>query len=194
MEYNSWAGKNPPEHEANLVFTRMLEGPMDFTPGVLSLTGENGSAILSTEAKQLALYVVLYSPVVMAADTPENYAKHPDTFKFIRDVPTDWEETRVLNGEVGDYVTIARKVRGGKDWYVGAVSDEQARSVDLAFDFLSPGVKYDAEIYRDGDDADYRTDKRHSVAIEKRVLTSADKLSLRMAPGGGFAIRLKARK
>ena len=166
MEYNSWGAKNPPEHEANILFTRMLEGPMDFTPGVLSLTGENGSAILSTEAKQLALYVVIYSPVVMAADTPENYAKHPDTFKFIRDVPTDWEETRVLNGEVGDYATIARRVRGGKDWYVGAVSDENARTVDLAFDFLTPGVKYDAEIYRDGDDADYRTEKRHSVAIE----------------------------
>ncbi|WP_296678409.1 glycoside hydrolase family 97 protein [Novosphingobium sp.] len=194
MEYNSWSGKNPPEHEANLVFTRMLEGPMDFTPGVLSLTGEKGSAILSTEAKQLALYVVLYSPVVMAADTPENYAQHMDTFKFIRDVPTDWEDTRVLNGEVGDYVTMARKVRGGKDWYVGGIGDEEARSVSFDLTFLSPGVKYDAEIYRDGDDADYRTEKRHSVAIEKRVLTSADKLTLRMAPGGGFAIRLKARK
>ena len=194
MEYNSWGAKNPPEHEANILFTRMLEGPMDFTPGVLSLTGENGSAILSTEAKQLALYVVIYSPVVMAADTPENYAKHPDTFKFIRDVPTDWEETRVLNGEVGDYATIARKVRGGKDWYVGAISDENERFVDLAFDFLSPGVKYDAEIYRDGDDADYRTDKKHSVAIEKRVLTKADAMRIRIAPGGGFAIRLKARK
>lgn len=194
MEYNSWAGKNPPEHEANLVFTRMLEGPMDFTPGVLSLTGEGGSAILSTEAKQLALYVVLYSPVVMAADTPENYAKHMDTFKFIRDVPTDWEETRVLNGEVGDYVTIARRVRGGKDWYIGGITDEEARSVAFDLSFLTPGVKYTAEIYRDGDDADYRTDKRHSVAIEKRVLTAGDKLDLRMAPGGGFAIRLKAGK
>ncbi|MBS0477437.1 MAG: glycoside hydrolase family 97 catalytic domain-containing protein, partial [Proteobacteria bacterium] len=194
MEYNSWAGKNPPEHEVNLVFTRMLEGPMDFTPGVLSLKGSDNSDILSTEAKQLALYVVLYSPVVMAADTPENYAQHMNTFKFIRDVPTDWEETRVLNGEVGDFVTIARKVRGGKDWYVGGTTDEEARNSEFALDFLTPGVRYDAEIYRDGDDADYRTDKRHSVAIERRVLTSADHLNLRMAPGGGFAIRLKARK
>ncbi|MDE2410481.1 MAG: glycoside hydrolase family 97 protein [Sphingomonadales bacterium] len=194
MEYNSWAGKNPPEHEVNLVFTRMLEGPMDFTPGVLSLKGSDNSDILSTEAKQLALYVVLYSPVVMAADTPENYAQHMNTFKFIRDVPTDWEETRVLNGEVGDFVTIARKVRGGKDWYVGGITDEEARNSEFALDFLTPGVRYDAEIYRDGDDADYRTDKRHSVAIERRVLTSADHLNLRMAPGGGFAIRLKARK
>jgi alpha-glucosidase len=194
MEYNAWIGnKNPPEHEAHLVFTRMLEGPMDFTPGVLSLKGSEDSDILSTEAKQLALYVVLYSPVVMAADTPENYAKHMNTFKFIRDVPTDWEETRVLNGEVGDFVTIARKERGGKDWYVGGVGDEQARDSSFSLDFLTPGVRYDAEIYRDGDDADYRTEKRHSVMIEKRVLTSADRLTLRMAPGGGFAIRLKAR-
>ncbi|MFM5895890.1 MAG: glycoside hydrolase family 97 protein, partial [Novosphingobium sp.] len=162
MEYNSWPGKNPPEHEANLVFTRMLEGPMDFTPGVLSLKGQGDSDILSTEAKQLALYVVLYSPVVMAADTPENYAKYPQSFKFIRDVPTDWQDTHVLNGEVGDYVTIARKVRGGEDWYVGAVGDEQERMSSFDFGFLTPGRKYRAEVYRDGDDADYRTDKRHS--------------------------------
>lgn len=192
MEYNSWAGKNPPEHEANLVFTRMLEGPMDFTPGVLSLTGENGSAILSTEAKQLALYVVLYSPVVMAADTPENYAKHMAAFQFIRDVPTDWDETRVLNGEVGDYVTIARKQRGAQDWFVGAVGDEEERTVSFKLDFLTPGKRYLAEIYRDGDDADYRTDKRHSIVIEKRPVTSADSFTLRLAPGGGAAIRLKA--
>ena len=190
MEYNSWPGKNPPEHEANLVFTRMLEGPMDFTPGVLSLKGQGDSDILSTEAKQLALYVVLYSPVVMAADTPENYAKYPRSFKFIRDVPTDWQDTRVLNGEVGDYVTIARKVRGGEDWYVGAVGDEQERSDSFDLSFLTPGKKYRAEIYRDGDDADYRTDQRHSVVYETQMVTSAEKMTLRIAPGGGFAIRL----
>jgi len=194
MEYNAWGGKNPPEHEANIVFTRMLEGPMDFTPGILSLEGQNGSAILSTIAKQLALYVVIYSPVVMAADTPENYAKYPAPFKFIRDVPTDWEETRVLNGEVGDYVTIVRKVRGGRDWYLGAVGDEEARTVTAKLDFLDPGKRYTAEIYRDGDDADYRTDKRHSIVIEKRTVTSADKLTLKLAPGGGQAIRFVAGK
>jgi alpha-glucosidase len=190
MEYNSWPGKNPPEHEANLVFTRMIEGPMDFTPGVLSLKGQGDSDILSTEAKQLALYVVLYSPVVMAADTPENYAKYPQSFKFIRDVPTDWQDTHVLNGEVGDYVTIARKVRGGEDWYVGGVGDEQERFSSFDFGFLTPGRKYRAEIYRDGDDADYRTDKRHSVSFETKVVTSADTMKVRIAPGGGFAIRL----
>jgi alpha-glucosidase len=194
MEYNSWAGKNPPEHEANLVFTRMLEGPMDFTPGVLSLEGQNGSAILSTIAKQLALYVVIYSPVVMAADTPENYAKYPQAFKFIRDVPTDWDETRVLNGEVGDYVTIVRKERGGANWYLGAVGDEQARTMTVTLDFLTPGKRYTAEIYRDGDDADYRTAKRHSIAIETRTVTSGDMLTLKLAPGGGQAIRFVAAK
>ena len=191
MEYNAWiGGKNPPEHEANLVFTRMLEGPMDFTPGVLSLKGSENSDILSTVAKQLALYVVIYSPVQMVADTPENYARFPREMKFIRDVPTDWQDTRVLNGEIGDYVTIARKERGGEGWYVGAVGDENAHTVSFKLDFLTPGKRYKAEIYRDGDDADYRTDKRHSIAIESKVLTSADSLALRIAPGGGFAIRL----
>ena len=194
MEYNAWGGKNPPEHEANLVFTRMLEGPMDFTPGVLSLTGQDNSAILSTEAKQLALYVVLYSPVVMAADTPENYAKHMPAFQFIKDVPTDWQDTRVLNGEVGDYVTIVRKVRGGRDWYLGAVGDEEARSLTVKLDFLDPGQTYVAQIYRDGDDADYRTEKRHSIVIESRKVTAADTLTLALAPGGGQAIRFVAPK
>jgi alpha-glucosidase len=194
MEYNSWPGKNPPEHEANLVFTRMLEGPMDFTPGILSLKGQGGSDILSTEAKQLALYVVLYSPVVMAADTPEQYARHMPTFQFIRDVPTDWQETRVLNGVIGDYVTIARQQRAGQDWYLGAIGDEQARTVTVPLGFLTPGRRYTAEIYRDGDDADYRTETRHSVVIERRVLTSRDMLTLRLAPGGGTAIRFKARR
>jgi alpha-glucosidase len=191
MEYNSWPGKNPPEHEANIVFTRMLEGPMDFTPGVLSLTGEGGSAILSTKAKQLALYVVIYSPVQMAADTPENYALNMPAFKFIRDVATDWEETRVLGGEIGDYVTIARRERGGTTWYLGAVGDEQERNVSFGLGFLNPGKRYVAEIYRDGDDADYRTEKRHSIVIEQRPVTAKDAMTLRLAPGGGAAVRFR---
>ena len=121
MEYNAWGvPPNPPEHEANLVFTRMLAGPMDFTPGVLSLTGRGGQKIQSTIAKQLALYVVIYSPIQMAADLPENYARYPGPFRFIRDVPADWAETRVLNGEIGDYAAIARKDRKSEDWYLGA--------------------------------------------------------------------------
>lgn len=194
MEYNAWPGKNPPEHEANVVFTRMLEGPMDFTPGILSLKGSDDSDLLSTIAKQLALYVVIYSPVQMVADTPENYAKYPEPMKFIRNVPTDWQDTRVLNAEIGDYVTIARKERDGENWYVGAVGDEQERTVSFKLDFLTPGKSYVAEIYRDGDDADYRTEKRHSIVIENKKLTSADTLTMRLAPGGGFAIRLVAAK
>lgn len=192
MEYNAWEGKNPPDHEANLVFTRMLEGPMDFTPGVLSLKGQNDSDILSTIAKQLALYVVLYSPVVMAADTPENYARYPGAFQFIKDVPTDWADTRMLNGAVGDYATIVRKVRESDDWYLGAVGDEEARKLDITLDFLDPDRMYTAQIYRDGPDADYRTAKRHSIVIETRQIRRNDRLTLALAPGGGQAIRFIA--
>ncbi len=192
MEYNAWPGKNPPEHEANLVFTRMLEGPMDFTPGMLSLKGQADSDIQSTLAKQLALYVVLYSPVVMAADTPETYAKYPGPMQFIRDVPTDWTDTRVVNGEVGDYVTIARKDRRSNDWFLGSITDENPRTLTVALDFLDAGRTYTAQIYRDGPGADYRTDARHSFAIETKQMKKGDLLTLALAPGGGEAIRFKA--
>lgn len=192
MEYNSWAGKNPPEHEANMFFTQWLGGPMDFTPGVLSLTGSEGSAILSTEAKQLALYVVIYSPVQMAADTPENYAKHMDAFQFIKDVPVDWQDTRVLNGAVGDYVTVARKDRASDDWYLGSITDENARTLAVPLAFLDKGRRYVAQIYRDGPNADYRTEQRHSIAIETRSVTAGDTLTLALAPGGGQAVRFVA--
>jgi alpha-glucosidase len=190
MEYNAWgAPKNPPEHEANLIFTRMLSGPMDFTPGILSLKGRGNTQILSTIAKQLALYVVIYSPIEMAADLPENYLANPGPFQFIKDVAVDWDDTRVLAGEVGDYAVIARRQRGAPAWFVGAVGDEQERHFDVALDFLDPGRRYRAEIYRDGDDADYRTNPR-SIVIEKRVVTAADRLAIRIAPGGGTAVRL----
>lgn len=193
QEYNAWGDpKNLPDHETNLVFARMLAGPMDYTPGVLSLVGKGNTPILTTEVKQLALYVVLYSPVQMAADLPENYEKHLAAFQFIKDVAVDWDETRVLNGEVGDYVTIARKERGGNDWFLGAITDENARSLDVKLDFLAPGRTYEAQIYRDGDDADYRSEKRHSIAIEKRKVTAADVLTLKLAPSGGQAIRFRA--
>jgi alpha-glucosidase len=192
MEYNAWGEpKNPPEHEANLVFTRMLSGPMDFTPGILSLKGKNNTQILSTLAKQLALYVVIYSPIQMAADLPENYAANPKAFQFIKDVAVDWDDTRMLGGEVGDYAVIARKQRGSPNWFLGAVGDEQERRVDVALDFLQPGKRYRAEIYRDGDDADYRTNPR-SMVIEQRVVTSNDRMELRIAPGGGAAVRFVA--
>ena len=192
MEYNAWGDPvNPPEHETNLVFTRMLGGPMDFTPGVLSLTGNGGRRIQSTIAKQLALYVVLYSPIQMAADLPENYARFARPFQFIKDVPVDWSDTRVLNGEVGDYVTMARKDRNSDDWYLGAITDEQPRSLRVPLDFLDAGRTYTATIYRDGKGAGFAGDPQ-SFAIETRRISRRDTLTLELAPGGGEAIRIAA--
>jgi len=191
MEFNAWGvPPNPPEHEANLVFTRMLAGPMDFTPGVLSLQGRN-QPILSTQAKQLALYVVLYSPIQMAADLIENYEQNMRPFQFIKDVPADWSESHVLNGEIGDFVTIARKDRRSENWYLGAVTDEEGRVLETPLSFLTPGKRYRAQIYRDGPNAHYRTNGK-DIVIEERTVTSADMLSLRLAPGGGQAIRFVA--
>ncbi|HEX5662687.1 MAG TPA: glycoside hydrolase family 97 protein [Xanthomonadaceae bacterium] len=193
MEYNAWGEPpNPPEHEAMLVFTRMLSGPMDFTPGVLSLVGKNGMPIQTTIAKQLALYVVLYSPVQMAADLPENYEKHMDAFQFIKDVPADWEITQVPNGEVGDYATIVRKDRNSADWYLGSVTDENPRTLKVRLDFLEPGRAYEAQIYRDAKDSSYQGEKRFRFEKETRQVTAKDTLTLRLAPGGGQAIRFVA--
>jgi alpha-glucosidase len=190
VEYNAWGNPpNPVDHEAKLVFTRMLSGPMDYTPGIVSLVGADGKVFNSTQAKQLANFVVIYSPVVMAADVLENYAKYPAAFKFIRDVPTDWAETRVINGAVGEYVSIARKDRKSDDWYVGAVTDGQARSLPFPLSFLDPGKQYTAEIYRDGDAADYRSEHRFDLVLETRTVTAKDVLQLKLAPGGGQAIR-----
>mgnify|MGYP000866707802 CR=1 FL=1 len=189
MEYNAWGQPpNPPDHEVNLVFTRMLAGPMDYTPGVLSLKGRNGQAIPSTLARQLALYVVLYSPIQMAADLPEHYLQHRDAFQFIKDVAVDWEQTRVLDGEVGDFVTIVRRDRNSRDWFLGSITDEHGRVLPVPLGFLEPGVRYRAEIYRDGDGADFRS-KPFAFVRETREVTSADQLQLILGPGGGQAIR-----
>ncbi len=191
MEYNAWgAPPNPPEHEPELIFTRMLSGPMDFTPGVISLQGR-GQKLQSTVAKQLALYVAIYSPIQMAADLPENYERNPRAFQFIKDVPADWAETRVLHGEIGDYATIVRKDRNSEDWYLGSVTDEEGRVLDVPLSFLSPGRRYRAQIYRDGPSADYRANG-HDIVIEEREVTAADRLPLRLAPGGGQAVRFIA--
>ncbi len=188
MEYGAWGNPpNPPEHELNLVFTRMLSGPMDYTPGILSLQGR-GQAIQTTLAKQLALYILLYSPIQMVPDLPEHYEKQSAAFQFIKDVPTDWSETHVLNGEVGDYVTIVRKDRRSEDWYLGAGTDEHGRVLNIALSFLDPAQRYTAEIYRDGDSAHWR-EAPFEIVIEQRALRSSDSLQLRLAPGGGQAIR-----
>ena len=189
MEFAAWADPpNPPEHEATLVFTRMLAGPMDFTPGIVSLTGRNGQKLRSTLAKQLALYVVLYSPIQMVADLPEHYARQPEALKFIRDVAVDWEESVVVDGEVGEYATIARKVRGGDTWFLGSVGDDRPRSLRTPLSFLEPGRRYRAEIYRDGDGADWET---HPFAFvrETREVGRDDVLTLELGRGGGQAIR-----
>ncbi|WP_126971062.1 glycoside hydrolase family 97 protein [Xanthomonas sp. BRIP62411] len=189
MEYNAWGQPpNPPEHEVNLVFTRLLAGPMDYTPGIVSLKGRDGQAIPSTLARQLALYVTLYSPIQMAADLPEHYLQHRDAFRFIEDVAVDWDQTRALNGEVGDYVTIARKDRHSRDWFLGSITDEHGRLLQVPLGFLEPGVRYTAQIYRDGDDADY-VGNPFAFVREQRQVSSVDTLELRLAPGGGQAIR-----
>jgi alpha-glucosidase len=202
QEYNAWGadGGNPPEHETNLFFTRMLAGPMDFTPGIFDiLERSSGHAhqldeprVRTTLAKQLALYVVLYSPVQMAADLPENYEKQP-AFQFIRDVAVDWDTTRVIDGYIGDFVIVARKVRGGPDWYLGAITDEDARAFDVPLSFLPNGQHYVAEIYADGPNANWATNPL-AVTISKQPVTSASRLHLALAPGGGQAIRFRAVK
>ncbi|WP_312704506.1 glycoside hydrolase family 97 protein [Stenotrophomonas lactitubi] len=189
MEYNAWGQPpNPPEHEVNLVFTRMLAGPMDYTPGILSLKGRHGQAIPSTLARQLALYVVLYSPIQMAADLPEHYLQHREAFRFIEDVAVDWEQSRVLDGEVGDYVTIVRRDRNSRDWFLGSITDENGRVLPVSLGFLEPGVRYRAEIYRDGDGADFRSNP-FAFKRDTREVSSNDSLTLVLAPGGGQAIR-----
>ena len=189
QEYNAWGNPgNPPEHETNLVFTRMLRGPMDFTPGVFGMKTRSPDGVPTTWAKQLALYVVLYSPIQMAADRIENYEANPKPFKFIEDVPTDWSETRVLNGEIGDFVTIVRKDRKTDDWYLGSISDEFGRVLTVQLGFLDPGRAYRAEIYRDGPNADWKT-APSDIVIEQQTVTAADTLTLRLAAGGGQAIR-----
>jgi len=192
MEFSAWGQPgNPPEHEANLIFTRMLAGPMDYTPGIFGMKTKAPDGVATTWAKQLALYVTLYSPIQMAADLLENYEANPGPFKFIEDVPVDWSESHVLNGEIGDYVTIVRKDRKSDDWYLGAISDEEGRVLTVPLGFLEPGRRYKAQIYRDGDKADWKTAPQ-DIIIEEREVTSSDVLTLRLAPGGGQAIRFMA--
>jgi len=200
MEYNAWGGEggNPPEHETILFFTRLLAGPMDFTPGVFDILIERGTGrprrpdeprIRTTLAKQLALYITIYSPVQMAADLPENYEKQP-AFQFIRDVKVDWDTTRVLHGKIGDYVVVARKARNSPEWFIGAMTDEEARTFDVPLSFLPAGPSYVAEIYADGPNAHWLTNPL-PVTISSRPVNSTSRLRIAMAPGGGQAIRIR---
>ncbi|TFG51963.1 MAG: glycoside hydrolase family 97 protein, partial [Gemmatimonadales bacterium] len=200
QEYNAWAGDggNPPEHETILFFTRILSGPMDFTPGVFDIliASTNGTPrppeaarVRTTLAKQLALYVVLYSPMQMAADLPENYEGNP-AFQFIKDVAVDWEQTRVLEGRIGDYVVVARQERGGPDWFIGAITDEEARTFEVPLAFLPAGQRFVAEIYADGEGAHWLHNP-FPISISSRPVDARSTLTLRLAPGGGQAIRIR---
>src|SRR6266571_4607697 len=198
QEYNAWGGEggNPPEHETNLYFTRLLAGPMDFTPGIFDLLIERGTGRprrgeephpRTTLAKQLALYVVIYSPLQMAADLPENYVGKP-AFQFIRDVAVDWETSKTIDGRIGDYVIVARKAKNSNDWFLGAITDEEGRTFNVPLNFLTPGRKYTAEIYADGPGANW-VNNPLPVSISKRTVDSSTSLSVVLAPGGGQAIR-----
>ncbi len=196
QEFNAWGTPpNPPEHAAILPFTRMLAGPMDFTPGIFDLgfngLGDKSNRPQTTLAKQLALYVVLYSPIQMAADLPRNYLAKMDAFQFIRDVPTDWQESKAIAGEVGDYVVFARQERNGDDWFVGALTDEAARSVTVKLDFLDANKRYQAQIYRDGKNAEWKNNP-YEMIIENKEVNAKDVLTLPLATSGGAAIRFKA--
>jgi len=192
QEFNAWSvdGGNPPEHLPIVAFTRMLAGPIDFTPGVfdIKLKQKENNQVNTTLAHQLALYVVIYSPIQMACDLPENYKGHP-AFQFIRDVGVDWQQTEVLNGEVGDFVTIARQEKESGNWFLGAITDENKREITVNFDFLEEEKTYDAIVYRDGADAHWQNNPT-SYDIENMLVTSDSKITFVLAEGGGLAISL----
>lgn len=193
QEYNAWStdGGNPPYHEVVLPFTRGLAGPMDFTPGIFNFSNKAvpGTRPQTTLAKQLSLYVLLYTPWQMAADMIENY-EHQPALTFIESCPTDWAETRVLDAKIGRYLVMARKDRHSEDWFVGGATDKDARELTVAFDFLDRDAKYRAVVYQDGETADYRTNP-YPMTILQQEVTAQSLLTVRLAPGGGFAIRVE---
>ena len=193
-EYESFAG-NKPSHTTVLPFTRLQGGPMDYTPGIFEMdmkkvNPNSQGHVNSTLARQLALYVTMYSPLQMAADVPEVYNRFLDAFQFIKDVPVDWDESRYLEAEPGRYIVAARKAKGGDDWYVGCTAGEEGHQSTLALDFLDKGRKYEAIIYADAPDAHYSTTPQ-AYTIEKKTVSAKTRLKLKAAPGGGYAISIK---
>ena len=192
QEYNAWSadGGNPPSHLCILPFTRILAGPLDFTPGIFRIEGRVHPQThpQTTLAKQLAAYVVIYAPWQMAADEIENYQGQP-AFKFIEEVPTNWQQSRVLMAKLGQYVVTTRKDRDSENWYVGGMTNEQARDLTLHFDFLDKGMRYKAIIYRDGDGATYQGNP-YPLAIDQQLVSTETLLPIHLAKGGGFAIQL----
>jgi len=202
MEWNAWESGNAPEHHVVLPFTRILAGPVDYTPGIFDALYQNAgerskwnsysgeSRLHTTLSKQLALFVVFYSPLQMASDLIKNYKGQP-AFQFIRDVPTDWEYTKVLNAKIGDYLAIVRKDMGSDDWYLGSITDENSRNFNLKLDFLDPNITYTAEVYADTEESDWKSNPM-AYTIKKQIITSKDSIEVNLAPGGGQAIRFKA--
>lgn len=192
-EFESFNGIRP-DHQTILPFTRLMGGPMDYTPGIfegdLSVYGSNKAKLGTTLVKQLALYVTMYSPLQMAADLYQNYEKYPDAFQFIKDVAVDWDHTYILEAEPGDYITIARKAKGKNEWFVGGITDENSREAVIDLSFLPAGKKYQATIYADGKSADWRTNPKEYV-ISTRKVNHKTKLKQKLAPSGGVAISIK---
>ena len=193
-EFNAWSNGNPPEHETILPFSRLMGGPMDYTPGIFQIKMDYynpGSKyqIHTTLAKQLALYVIFYSPIQMAADLPENYDRFSDAFTFIEQVPVDWSDTKILKAEPGDYVITARKDKNSENWFIGAITDEEARSFDLKLDFLNAD-KYEITTYKDAKDSDWQNNPM-KYEIEKKNVNKNDIIKINLAPGGGCAVILK---
>jgi hypothetical protein len=193
-EFESFGGNNP-DHTTILPFTRLMGGPMDYTPGIFQtqikeFNPDNTSFVHTTLAKQLALYVTMYSPLQMAADLPENYNKHLDAFQFIKDVAIDWDESYILEAEPGDYITIARKAKGKNEWFVGGITDENKRTSTVDFSFLPKGKTFEAIVYGDAKNADYINNPQ-AYEIKKIKVTSKTKLKQNLATSGGFAISVK---
>nr|WP_302568306.1 glycoside hydrolase family 97 protein [Culturomica massiliensis] len=192
-EYEAFGGSNP-DHTTILPFTRLMGGPMDYTPGIFEMqvskaNPDNHSFVHSTLARQLALYVTMYSPLQMAADMIENYEPFMDAFQFIKDVAVDWDDSRYLEAEPGDYITVARKAKGTNNWFVGCTADENGHVSNLDFSYLDPDKKYIATIYADAKDAHYEHNPQ-AYTIRKGVVTNRSKLTLKAAPGGGYAISI----
>ena len=194
QEYNAWSvdGGNPPDHTTIIPFTRMLSGPIDFTPGIFNISLKPyklHNQVNTTLTKQLALYVVIYSPIQMVADLPVYYKGNP-AFQFIRDVGVDWQKTKVLNGEIGKYITIARKEKNTENWFVGGITNQDGRKMKINFDFLSPNTNYEATFYEDGPTASFDKNPT-SYKIHKEKITNQSSSNIILAPGGGFAISIK---
>jgi alpha-glucosidase len=191
-EWDAWDpnGGNPPNHTCILPFTRLLAGPMDYTPGVfdIMIKSKPNNRSNTTLAKQLAFYVTIYSPFQMACDIPENYEANLLAFQFIRDVVTDWDDTKVLNAEIGEYITTVRKARNTNEWFLGSITNDQAREFEIELNFLDKDKKYKAQVYADGDDADWKTNPL-SIKISEIDVDASTKLKIKLAAGGGQAIR-----